>query len=242
MNRPRIRTVAVALALVCGGALGCGDDAGLTNPASSPYQPLVVPGHFSASTAVDNPYFPLVSGTELVYEGKGERGVIEVLSERRTVMGIECVVVRDRAYEDGELVEDTYDWFAQDNDGNVWYFGEDSHEVKDGKYVNSHGSWEAGTDGALPGIIMLGKPLAGVWYRQEYYRGEAEDMGQVLALDETVTTPAGTFEHCLQTLDTNALEPKVQEYKWYAPGIGVVKEQEIRGGSDAMELVSVRRP
>lgn len=221
--------------------LGCGSDSKLANPADSPYAPVIDPANFARSTTIDNPYFPLKPGTVLSYAGRGESIVVEVLSQTRTVMGIACVAVRDRVSEDGEVVEDTEDWYAQDNDGNVWYMGEDSKDMKNGQVVSRHGSWEAGVDGALPGIIMLARPLDGLWYRTEYYRGEAEDLAQILSLNETVSVPYGTFANCLKILDFNALEPGVEEHKYYAPGIGVVKEVQVRGGGDELvELTAVQ--
>ena len=235
---------ALTLLLLTCSALGvaaCGDDdKELTNPANSPYEIVVDPADFAGSTIVDNQYMPLVPGTVLVYEGGTERIEVEVLHETRTVMGIACVVVRDRVWDEGELIEDTYDWYAQDNDGNVWYMGEDSKEMKGDQVLNTHGSWESGVDGALPGVIMLAKPLVGLWYRTEYYEGEAEDLAQILSLNETVTVRAGTYSGCLKVLDFNALEPGVEEHKYYAPGVGVVKEVEVRGGSDAAELIQIR--
>ena len=124
---------------------------------------------------IDNPYLPLLPGARWVYEGiedgETERVEVEVTEERRDVMGISAVVVRDVVYEDGELVEDTYDWFAQDVDGNVWYFGEDSKEYEDGEVVSTERSWEAGVDGALPGIVMLADPVVGEAYRQDAETG-----------------------------------------------------------------------
>ncbi|MBI2505205.1 MAG: hypothetical protein HYW07_18480 [Candidatus Latescibacteria bacterium] len=236
MNTPRGLGALWALAL-----LGCGSDSKLANPADSPYAPVIDPANFTRSTAIDNPYLPLKPGTVLSYQGRGESIVVEVLSQTRTVMGIACVAVRDRVSENGEVVEDTEDWYAQDNEGNVWYMGEDSKDMKNGQVVSRHGSWEAGVDGALPGIIMLARPLDGLWYRTEYYRGEAEDLAQILSLNETVTVPYGTFSNCLKILDFNALEPGVEEHKYYAPGIGVVKEVQVRGGGDALvELTAVQ--
>lgn len=238
------RAVCAARVLVLAALLaaGCGSSDGkkLTNPADTPYAPVIELADFAASATIDNPYMPLSPGSVRVYEGGGERVEVAVLTETRLVMGVACVVVHDQAFAEGELVEDTYDWFAQDDDGNVWYFGEDSHEIDKGRAVSADGSWEAGVDGALPGIAMLARPLASLWYRQEFYAGQAEDLGQVVGLNETVTTPAGTFTGCLKTLDTNALEPGVEEYKWYAPGVGVVREQEVKGGSDFVELIELR--
>ena len=232
----------LSLTLCAGlGVVSCGnDDADLANPADGPYEPIINTGDFATSTVVDNRYFPLVPGTTMIYVGGDERIEVEVLSSTRVVMGIECVIVRDRVYEDGELVEDTDDWYAQDNDGNVWYMGEESKDYQNGQLVSTGGSWEAGVDGALPGVIMLARPLAGIWYRTEYYEGEAEDLAQVLSLDETVTVTAGTYTRCLKIMDFNALEPGVEEHKYYAPGVGMIKEVEVRGGSDHAELIEIR--
>jgi hypothetical protein len=178
---------------------------------------------------VDNPYFPLPVGRVLTYEADTEDGleiiVVEVLSDIKVVMGVTCVVVRDTVTLDGELVEDTFDWYAQDIDGNVWYMGEDSTEYENGVPVSKAGSWEAGVDGATAGIIMWGAfPPVGTSYRQEFYEGEAEDVGTILATDEMVDVPWGTFSGCLKTADTTPLEPDVYEEKYYAPGIGAVLE------------------
>jgi hypothetical protein len=205
------------------------------------YAPDIDPADFVEG--VDNPYFPLVPGTVWRYEGKTgdglERIEFRVLNETRIVMGVTCTVVRDTVTVDGEKVEDTYDWFAQDSSGNVWYFGEDSKEYEDGKAVNSAGSWEAGVDGAFPGIIMMGDPVVGMTYRQEYLEDEAEDMGTVLSLDETVTVKGHTYSHVLKTRDFTLLDPEVNEYKYYAPGVGVVMEKE---GSERVELVELVAP
>jgi hypothetical protein len=132
--------------------------------------------------------------------------------------GVTARVVRDTVTEDGEIVEDTFDWYAQDRDGNVWYFGEDTAEFEAGEIVSRAGSFEAGVDGALPGIIMPADPRPGLSYRQEYYQGEAEDNGVVLSVDELADVPFGHYEDMLLTRDTNALEPDVLEYKLYARG------------------------
>jgi hypothetical protein len=232
-----VTTVLLAAILA---AAGCGEDQDLANPADSPYEPIINPSDFTASTKVDNQYFPLVPGKVMVYKGGDERNEVEVLTETHLVMGIACVVVRDRVWDKGELIEDTYDWYAQDNYGNVWYMGEDASELEKGRVVTKAGSWEAAVNGARPGIIMLARPLAGLWYRTEYYKGEAEDLAQVLAIKETVTVPYGTFKDCLKILELNALEPGVEEHKYYAPGVGMVKEMAIRGGSGMAVLVEIR--
>jgi hypothetical protein len=192
---------------------------------------------------VDNPFFPLVPGTTTIFEGLSddvqERIVVHVLEEAREVMGIETTVVWDRVWEDGELVEDTYDWYAQDIDGNVWYFGEDSSEIEDGEVVSKHGSWEAGVDGALPGIIMWAQPEVGVSYRQEFYEGEAEDMAEVVSLDASETVAYGEFDDLLEIREWTPLEPGIAEHKFYAEGIGVVLEVVVEGGEGRIELIDI---
>ena len=158
------------------------------------YAPDIDPANFV--DVIDNPYLPYAVGSRWVYEGESdgetERTEVEVLDETREVMGITATVVRDTVYVDGELVEDTYDWFAQDADGNVWYLGEDTHEYEDGVAVNAEGSWEAGVDGALPGIVMPAEPQVGDAFRQEYYAGEAEDMGEIIEVGVPARSASGT--------------------------------------------------
>jgi hypothetical protein len=202
------------------------------------YRPDIDPAAFV--DAVDHPYFPLAPGARWVYEGETDEGTervaVEVTEERREVMGISAVVVRDTVYLDGEMVEDTYDWFAQDADGNVWYLGEDTHEYEDGVAVNAHGAWEAGVDGALPGIVMPAEPSVGDAYRQEYLAGEAEDMAEVIEVGGSVEVAAGTYDDVIVTRDWTPLEPDVIEEKTYAPGIGFVFEIKPETG-EALGLV-----
>ncbi len=212
--------------------------------ASEGYDVEIDPADFV--TMIDNPYMPLVPGTTRIYQGQTEDGLerveVTVLKETRVVMGVTTTVVRDRAYLDGELIEDTFDWLAQDAAGNVWYFGEAVDNYEDGVLVDHHGSWEAGVDGALPGILMYAQPAnhLNVPYRQEYYAGEAEDMAQVLSVNKTAVVPFGDFTHVLQTQDWTPLEPGVLEYKFYAQGIGVIKEvnPETGEGIELVEIVS----
>jgi hypothetical protein len=152
-------------------------------------------------------------------------------------MGITATVVTDTETRDGELVEQTADWFAQDRGGNVWYLGEDTKAFENGQ-PSPAGSWEAGVDGALPGIIMKAHPQVGDAYRQEFYRGEAEDMGKVVRVGDTETVPFRSFDGLLVTEDWTPREPKVMEEKFYAKGVGLVLETTIRGGSERNELVS----
>jgi hypothetical protein len=209
---------------------------------ASAYEPDIDPDDFVEG--IDNPWFTLVPGTTHFYEGVGEDGefnfTVHVTHETRDVMGVTCVVVRDTEYEGGKLAEDTYDWYAQDKDGNVWYFGEDSKEYDEGKFEGTAGSWESGKDGAYPGIIMLANPMVGMTYRQEYYEGEAEDMGTVIAMGEKLTVEYGSYEDLLVIQDSSPLEPEVMEYKYYAKGVGVIREEAIRGEDEFAELVDIQ--
>jgi predicted TIM-barrel fold metal-dependent hydrolase len=244
MKSPMRRVQAIVgalLAVVAFSALmaGCGDDEdstdgdGGTDAVIDPgdggdYDPEIDPADFV--TDITNAYLPLTPGSRWVYEGEDdgelERIEIEVLTDRREVMGISAVVVRDTVYdEDGELVEDTYDWFAQDSEGNVWYLGEESTEYEDGEAVSTEGSWEAGVDGALPGIVMLADPEVGEAYRQEYYEDEAEDMAEVSQVGVT----EGDYTDVIVIREWNPLEPDVIEDKYYAPGVGVIAEVKVEG-------------
>jgi len=194
---------------------------------------------------VDNPYFPLRPGTTLRYEGTadGERAtdIVTVTSRTKTILGIKAVVVLDVATLGGKQSEKTNDWYAQDKRGNVWYLGEDSFDRKNGKWVRNDGSWQAGVKGAKAGIIMEGKPRLGDTYRQEYYKGHAEDLGRVLRTGVSVSTPYRSFRGTLETRDWSPLEPGVVERKYYARGIGEVKSFLVKGGAERMALVSVQR-
>jgi hypothetical protein len=194
------------------------------------YTPHINPSEFT--TKIDNEYFPMKPGTTFLYEGKGERDEMSVTHQTRKVMGVECVVVDDRAWEGGKLIEKTYDWFAQDKEGTVWYFGEDTKEYENGKVVSTKGSWEAGVDGAKPGIIMPAHPKVGQSYRQEYYKGEAEDQAKVQSLNASVTVAYGSFDHVLVTREWTPLEPSYDEHKYYARGVGQV----YGGGSELVEV------
>jgi hypothetical protein len=199
------------------------------------------------TTEIDNPYWPMPQGARWVYretdeEGNEQRVEVTVTDETRTIQGIETRVVHDLVTEDGEVVEDTYDWYAQDSDGNVWYLGEDTKEYADGEVVTTAGSWEAGVDGAQAGVIVPASPEPGLTYRQEHYAGEAEDAATVLSVDERAEVPAGSFESLLLTKDYTPLEPEVLEYKLYAPGVGPVLVLGVSGGGDREELVEYLLP
>lgn len=240
MRRTAILTLNLCFFLVF--AAGCGEDSPVIDIGDEPYEPVIDPANFVAQ--IDNQYLPFTPGTIMIYEGESEDGSerieVEVTQETKEVLGVTCTVIRDRVWVDGELEEDTFDWFAQDKDGNVWYFGEESKEYEDGVIVSTGGSWEAGVDGAKPGILMKANPKVGDAYRQEYYEGEAEDLAEVISLNESVSVEYGDFDNCLKTKEWNPLEPDVVENKYYAPGIGVILEVAVKGGSERVELLEVR--
>jgi hypothetical protein len=215
--------------------------------------PSFATARFDAPTTIDHPYFPLVPGTIRRYEGQTEEGLevieVEVLMETRVVSGVECVVVRDTVTLAGRVVEDTRDWFAQDNDGNVWYMGEEVDEYAyddEGNMLEAthEGSWEAGLDIAGLGVIaapghqMPVEPLVKAAYHQEWYEGAADDMAYVVAIDATVELPDGTvYSDCLRTLEWAPKEPAALEYKYYAPGVGLVLEVPLDAEEEAAALV-----
>ena len=205
--------------------------------------PKFNPDHFVRG--VTNPLFPLPLGTRLIYrgteDGLPERVVTEVTRGHKTILGVPVVVVLDRVFLDGVLTEKTFDWYAQDKHGNVWYFGEDTKEFEDGRVVSTAGSFEAGKNGARAGIIMRAHPKLGQTTPQEFAPGVAEDKGRVLDLDATVTVPYGTFRHCLKQEEFTPLEPAALEQKFYCPGIGVVRGRDVRGGTVSIALTNVLR-
>jgi hypothetical protein len=208
----------------------------------APYDPVIDPSNFV--TRVDNPYFPLTPGTTFVYEGQTQQGFehveFAVTHNTRVILGVTCVEVHDTVTTDGQLTEDTLDWFAQDRDGNVWYFGENTHELQDGLITTIDGTFMAGVNGDKPGIIMKAHPAIGDFYRQEFSLENAEDFGDTLSLTETVTVPVGTFQNCLKSQETTPLEPDLLEHKFYAPGVGNVLTVDARTG-DRVELVEIRQ-
>jgi hypothetical protein len=208
---------------------------------------------FTNPAQIDHPYFPLVVGTTRTYRGQTadgtERIVIEALDETRVVMGVACQVVRDRVFVDDVLVEDTHDFFAQDDAGNVWYMGE---EVDNYNYddegalidITHEGAWEAGQDVAgigsiaSPGFQMKAMPVVGDVYSQEFYEGEAEDTAEVAVLNASVMLADGTSYSCLQTREFTPIDPSLNEYKYYAPNVGLVLEEPV-GGGERVELVCI---
>jgi hypothetical protein len=245
----RVAATAVVMALSMGGC-GSNDDEskkrnGATQPVSGSGQARLPQGSEPVSldpadftARVDNSYWPMAPGSRWEYRSADERIVVTVTEKKKTVEGIEARVVRDAVTgNDGSLVEVTDDWYAQDSTGNVWYLGEDTKEYENGKVSSTQGSWEHGVDGAVAGIIVPAKPRVGLSYRQEYYKGEAEDRAKVLSLGAKVKVPFGGFEGALETEDTTPLEPDVVEHKFYAKGVGPVLKTSASGGGRE-ELVS----
>jgi len=205
--------------------------------------------NFHHSTKITNKYMPLRPGTTYFYEGTKDglptSDKVMVTHQTKKIIGVITVVVRDQVFdENGKLVEDTRDWFAQDDAGNVWYFGEDTKELDPdtGKVVSTEGSWQAGKRRAMPGIIMEAHPKVGDKYQQEFAAPVAEDMAQVLSLHASICVPFGCFRgNVLKTKEFTPLEPGVVDNKYYAPGVGNVKEITVQGGQEESHLVKIVR-
>jgi hypothetical protein len=243
--RRQIRWFAALATLSClvWMGLSCGEDKPEIVLDEEAYDPVINPDDFLHAT--ENEYMPLVVGTVWEYEGDTEEGKetirVVVTPETKTILGVTCAVVRDTVKLNGELIEDTYDWFANDKDGNVWYFGEDSKDYEKNVVVSTAGSWEAGVSGAKPGIVMRAHPQVGDTYRQEFLKGSAEDMAEVLNLNESVSVKTGSYKDVLRTKEWTPLEPDVVEHKFYAKGVGLVLETVVKGGKGRIELVRVTK-
>jgi hypothetical protein len=253
MRRPAFAlTIALLLAVTaaCGGgkkATTSQTTAGTSSGAAASALPVgskpfkMNPADFT--TEIDHPYWPMKPGSRWIYretdaEGAVRRVVVTVTDKTKTIMGIEARVVHDQVTEDGQLSEDTFDWYAQDSEGNLWYLGEDTKEYENGKVKTTEGSWEAGVDGALAGIILPAHPQVGMIYREEYYKGHAEDGAQIISVDALAKVPFGKFDHGIQTRNFSGIEPDVIEEKIYGKGVGIVLEITVSGGSDRSELQS----
>lgn len=247
----RITTLAATgAALVAVVLAGCGSDGGNGKqtgggthlPQGS--EPVnLEPAEFT--TRIDNPYFPIAPGNRWVYReaenGSVQRVDVTVTNDTKRIDGITARVVHDVVSAGGRPIENTFDWYAQDSAGNVWYLGEDTKEYENGKVVSTKGSWEAGVDGAQAGVVMPAQPRLGMSYRQEYYAGQAEDKGRVLSVDEKVEVPFGRFNGAVMTKDFTPLDPNLVEHKFYARGVGPVMTITVSGGSGREELVSFQR-
>jgi len=244
-----------ALALLAVVASGCGSSGGDTTSSTSAaltpastlapihgkYAPQIDPANFVST--IDNRYWPLEPGTAYHYEGvRGTTPQTDdevVTHQTKQILGVTSTVVRDTVSEHGAPVERTFDWYAQDKAGNVWYMGEDSLERQHGHFVKASDSWESGVKGGQPGIIMPGNPQPGEAYRQEYYPpGQALDEARVLQTDGTAKVPDGAFNGLLVTSERSPLEPQTEQ-KYYAPGLGEVQERVVKGHHEVFQLVSV---
>lgn len=226
-----------------GAGAGTGASSSLT-PVVDPgdggnYQPDLNPANFV--DVVDNPYLPFKPGMMWVYEGESEgeaeRTEVVVTTERRVIRGISATVVRDTVSAGGRVAEDTYDWYAQDKDGNVWYLGEDTTAYEEDGTTSKEGSWEYGVDGALPGIVMPANPSVGDSYRQEYYQGHAEDVAEVVQVGETKKIGIGEYTDVVVTEDWNPLDPEIIENKYFASGVGLISAEHTAGPAESEELV-----
>jgi hypothetical protein len=193
---------------------------------------------------VDNKFFPLHPGTTFFYEGSKEgvpsSTVTEVTHQIKKILDVNCTVVHDRGFENGVLAEDTFDYYAQDKFGNVWYFGEDTKELDaNGNVISTEGSFEAGVNGAQPGIIMEADPRVGDHYFQENAPGVAQDEAQVRSLDKSACVPYGCFDDLLLTRESTQLEKGVVEHKYYAENVGFILGLLVKGGDERTELVRI---
>jgi hypothetical protein len=251
VRRILLATAVVSLLLL---PIGCGSGGSGSDQSSTSAGQRIVSGagpngpsevsssDFSAT--VDNPYYPLKPGTTYRYrgdkDGKPTIDVYAVSHETKTIEGVPCVAVKDNLYEAVKLEEQTTDWYTQDTYGNVWYFGEATRELNTkGETTSTEGSWQAGADGAQPGIFMPAHPQPGQSFRQENYPGHAEDQFRVLDLSSPITVPAGSYPRALLTEETTPLEPGVVDHKYYVSGVGNVKEVTAKGPREIAALASV---
>jgi hypothetical protein len=222
----------------------CGpNDLPVFGPGAS-YRPIIDPARFGPN--VDNPRFPLSPGTTFIYSGtkdaKKALDVFAVTSRTATVDGVTTRVIEDRLFLDSVLEERTTDYYAQDDCGNVWYFGEDTATLDEhGRVISTKGSFRAGIDGAQPGVFVEATPELHRPFRQEWYQGQAEDVFKAINLSASVSVPYGKFQHALETKETTALEPSVVDHKYYVLGIGEVEELSVAGPVEKLELIDVIR-
>jgi hypothetical protein len=244
MKRAPLAASALLLLTLATGLPG-GALANDTGACKADYNLVVDPADFETNGApnpIDNPYFPLAVGTTWTYEGFKEGAtltdVMTVTPATLTLMGVTITVVRDTAWEDGILAEDTFDYYAQDDAGNVWYFGEDTREFDDqGNVTTTEGSWQAGDGDNLPGMLMEAQPKAGDTYRQEFGPGVAVDMATVINVRRHITVPLDSYPNVVETKEWSCLEQGL-DHKFYAAGVGDVKELAVANGQEMIELVS----
>jgi hypothetical protein len=233
----------------CGGSSGGGTTQAAAQPGTSTLPQSSEPSNLDPAdftTRIDNPYWPMPVGTQWRVhvsnpQGESLQETITVESKTKKIAdGVTARVVHDVVYTNGKPTEITDDWYAQDKDGNIWYFGENTASIQNGKKDTS-GSFEAGKNGADAGIAMAAHPSVGLTYREEYYKGHAEDRTRVLALNQQVEAPAGHFTNAILTDDYSPLEPTVSEYKLYARGVGPVVAVSVSGESEREDLISYSR-
>jgi len=244
MNKRAICAGAIVGSVALAGSIGA--VAGRSASRATQGTPIpILPRTGDFVSRIDNKYFPLKPGTTFLYrgtqEGKARRVSVFVTHKTRNILGIRATVVLDQVLAGTKPEEKTFDWYAQDRRGNVWYLGEDSSDFVNGKWVRSDGSWEAGVKGAKPGIVMKANPSVGDVYRQEYYVRHAEDMARVLGRNTSVSIPYGSFEHALETSEWTPLERGVVEHKYYVRGVGNVRTIMVKGGSEEERLVSITK-
>jgi hypothetical protein len=247
MSTNRRSGLALGAALLAASALAAAPGASSGTPPAPPdwtlhgsYSPVIKAGDFVAT--IDNRYFPLEPGTRYHYrgvrDGKSQTDDMVVTHKVKHVLGVRCMVVEDTVAENGKPIERTFDWYAQDKRGNVWYMGEDARELKNGHFVRADDSWEAGVRGAKPGILMPGHPRPGLVYRQEYYPPGALDQARVLGVSGPMRVPAGTYRKVLVTIEWSPVEPQLEK-KYYVAGLGEIREQVVQGGHEQFQLVAV---
>lgn len=236
-----MNNLTILICILMLGTISCHDEVSPRREAlNGDYMSQIYAGNFVSR--VTNSFLPLTPGSTFSFRTETDKGSeigeIEILTETKNILGITCTVVRDKVYVNNQLIEDTYDWFAQDKNGNVWYMGELVDNYVNGVIDNHYGSWEAGLDGAEPGIMMPADPSPGLYYRQEHYLGQAEDQAEIVGGNQTITVPAGTFRNCIKIRETNPLDPSFLEYKYYVSGVGLVKVEKIGDPAEVEELQS----
>jgi len=233
-----LRSIALAAAVLTLSACGGGGDSRSLPQGAKPSK--LDPSKFT--TEIDNEYWPMKPGYHWVYreleDGELQRVDVTVTNATKVLGGVTARVVHDRVTRQGQVIEDTRDWYAQDSDGNLWYLGEDTKEYENGKSESTEGSWAYGVDGAQAGVVVPADPEQGMRYREEYYAGHAEDAAEVLNVDSQVQVPYGQFKRAMLTRNYSSLEPTVEEMKLYARGVGPVMELLVSGGSGRTELLS----
>jgi hypothetical protein len=238
------------IAMAAGGVAlgGAAEGSAATGPIRSGAGPgwprTLQPSDFVAR--VDNPFFPLKPGSRWHYRGVDTDGRftdnMHVLHRTKTILGVRTTVVHDVVRRHGKPREVTNDWYAQDQHGNVWYFGENTKELdRHGNITSREGSFKAGRDGARPGVLFAGHPKVGTTARQEFYKGHAEDHFKVLDRNARVSVPFVSSKHAVKTKEWTPLEPGIREHKYYVRGVGDVKEVTVKGPKEVLRLVSFHR-